>query len=62
VTRYVSLGSICGTAALAGYAFLHGAPPSVSWAATAAGTLIVFRHRANLARIANGTESRVGSR
>ncbi len=60
VTRYASISSILGTATLAVLAFLGGAPPVVSGAAAGLTMLIVWKHRANLQRIAHGTETRLG--
>jgi glycerol-3-phosphate acyltransferase PlsY len=60
VTRYVSLSSIIGTATLAVLAFFSGAPPVVSRAAAGMAVLIAWKHRANLQRIALGTENRLG--
>lgn len=60
-TRYVSVGSIAGTTALAALAFLRGAPPGVAWAATGVGLLIVWKHRGNIGRLMKGTEGRVGA-
>jgi len=61
-TRYVSLGSIAATVALPPMAWWAGAPPAVVGAAAGTGTLILFRHRANLRRLRLGTERRVGAR
>jgi acyl phosphate:glycerol-3-phosphate acyltransferase len=61
-TRYVSLGSIAATVALPPMAWWVGAPPAVVGAAAGTGTLILFRHRANLRRLRLGTERRVGAR
>jgi glycerol-3-phosphate acyltransferase PlsY len=61
-TRYVSLASIAGTLVLAFAAFLLGAPGPVVRAAAGLALLIVWKHRANLQRIAHGTESRIGAR
>jgi acyl phosphate:glycerol-3-phosphate acyltransferase len=61
-TRYVSLGSIAATVALHPMAWWVGAPPAVVGAAAGTGTLILFRHRANLRRLRLGTERRVGAR
>lgn len=59
-TRYVSLGSIAGAVALAGFALVErGAGPVATGAAFTA-ALIVFRHRSNLRRIVTGTERRAG--
>jgi acyl phosphate:glycerol-3-phosphate acyltransferase len=60
LSRYVSLGSVAGTLALAATAFVAG-PPAVAWAATAIGVLIVVKHRSNLERLVRGAESRLGS-
>jgi glycerol-3-phosphate acyltransferase PlsY len=69
VTRYVSLGSIAAAAAVpplaAGYARIGLAPPlaPVTLAlVVAAVATVLFRHRANLARLRAGTERRLGSR
>ena len=62
VSRYVSLASIAGTLVLAVAAFLLRAPTPVVSSAAGMAVLIVWRHRANLQRIAHGTESRLGAR
>jgi glycerol-3-phosphate acyltransferase PlsY len=59
-TRVVSLGSVAATVTLPSVAWLTGSPPSILAAATGTGVLILFRHRANLRRIAGGTERRMG--
>ncbi len=59
-TRYVSVGSCVGAAALAAATFVLGALPAVAWSSTAAATLIVWKHRANLRRVLAGTERRLG--
>jgi glycerol-3-phosphate acyltransferase PlsY len=60
VTRYVSVGSMAGAVSLAGAAFILGSPPPVAWAATGAAALVVWRHRGNIVRLAQGREGRVG--
>jgi acyl phosphate:glycerol-3-phosphate acyltransferase len=62
VTRYVSLGSMAGAIVLAASAAALGAPWPVWLAAAAMASLIVWKHRGNLRRLAAGTESRIGSR
>lgn len=62
VTRYVSLGSMLGAVSLAVVAALGGAPPPVWAAAASMALLIVWKHRANIQRLAAGTESRIGRR
>lgn len=62
LTRYVSLASVAATLALPPVAWWSGAPNAVVAAASGAGALILFRHRANLRRLYSGTERRVGTR
>lgn len=59
-TRIISLGSVAATVTLPSVAWLAGAPSSVLVAAIGCAALILFRHRANLRRIALGTERRMG--
>ena len=59
LSRYVSLGSVAGTIALAAAAFAYGTAP-VAWSATAIGALVIAKHRGNLQRIWRGSERRVG--
>jgi glycerol-3-phosphate acyltransferase PlsY len=62
-TRFVSLGSMLGMAALpllAGLVF--SAPASIVAAAAATAVLIVWKHRENIARLSKGQERRLGSR
>jgi acyl phosphate:glycerol-3-phosphate acyltransferase len=61
LTRVVSLGSVAATVTLPSVAWLTGSPPPVLAAALGTGTLILFRHRANIRRMALGTERRMGS-
>jgi acyl phosphate:glycerol-3-phosphate acyltransferase len=60
-TRYVSLASVAATLALPPVAWLAGAPARVVVVAAGTGTLILFRHRANVRRLLAGTERRMGS-
>jgi glycerol-3-phosphate acyltransferase PlsY len=62
ITRYISLGSILATLALGPLAWTTGAPPEAIAAAGAVGTLIVLRHRANIGRLREGSERRIGQR
>jgi glycerol-3-phosphate acyltransferase PlsY len=62
VTRYVSVGSIAAATTLVAAAFALGSPPAVAWSAAFVAGLVVWKHRGNLQRLANGTESRVGGR
>ncbi len=62
LTRYASLGSMAGASALALGALLTHAPAALTWAATVTALLIIWKHRANIRRLAAGTERRVGAR
>ena len=62
LTRVISLGSVVATVTLPSVAFAAGAPKSVLIAAFGVASLILFRHRANIRRIASGTERRMGAR
>jgi acyl phosphate:glycerol-3-phosphate acyltransferase len=61
-TRYVSAGSMAGAVALAALAAATGAPWPVWTAAAAMAALIVWKHRGNIRRLLDGTESRLGRR
>jgi acyl phosphate:glycerol-3-phosphate acyltransferase len=62
ITKYISVGSVLASAALPAIAYAMGAPLPIVSAAAAAATLIVFRHRSNIARVWLGTERRIGVR
>jgi len=62
LTRLISLGSVAATVTLPSVAWAFGAPTSVFAAALGVALLIVFRHRANIRRIAVGAERRFGER
>jgi len=61
-TKYVSAGSVLATLSLPPIAYATGSPAAAVLAACAAAALILFRHRANLARLRAGTERRIGAR
>ncbi len=62
LTKYISLGSLLASIALPPLAYAAGSPASAVMAAVAAASIIVFRHRSNLARLRSGTERRIGMR
>jgi len=62
LTKYISLGSVLASLALPPLAYALGSPASAVGAALAAATIIVFRHRSNVARLRTGTERRIGAR
>ena len=61
LTRYVSVGSVAAAAALAALAFALGSPAAVAWSAAFVAALVIWKHRGNLRRVAEGTESRVSA-
>ena len=61
-TKYISLGSVVACVALPAIAYATGSPIVIVAVACAAATIIVFRHRSNLARLRTGTERRIGAR
>jgi glycerol-3-phosphate acyltransferase PlsY len=56
--RYASLASIAGGLALPVFAYVYGYPTEVVVFGVIAAAAILFLHRANLARLRSGTESR----
>jgi glycerol-3-phosphate acyltransferase PlsY len=61
-TRYVSLASVLSAVALPLALWRLGARPEVLSVGVALAALVLFRHRANLGRLAGGRESRVSFR
>ena len=62
LTRYVSLGSIVASLVLPLASYLTGASPVFVFCAVGVASLILIRHRTNLARLQAGTERRLGHR
>jgi glycerol-3-phosphate acyltransferase PlsY len=62
LTRYVSLGSILASLAFPVLVLATGGPAGVFAVSLALAALIVFQHRGNIARLAAGTERRLGGR
>lgn len=62
ITRYISIGSMAGAAALTIVAAAAGQSLAVTIGAAIAAALIVLGHRDNLARLRAGTERRIGLR
>jgi glycerol-3-phosphate acyltransferase PlsY len=61
-TRYISLGSVAGSAILAPLAYVFGAPEVTVIAAILVAAIVVHRHRSNLRRVFAGVERRLGQR
>jgi glycerol-3-phosphate acyltransferase PlsY len=62
VTKYVSFGSIVASLALPPIVYASGGEAPAVYAALAIASLVVFRHRTNVARLRAGTERRIGAR
>lgn len=58
LSRYVSLASICAAAALPVAAWWTGSGPLLTGVGLALGALAIFKHRANIRRLLDGTEHR----
>jgi glycerol-3-phosphate acyltransferase PlsY len=59
-TRYVSLASICGSAALPPATWLTGGSVTLIIITAAMASLAIYKHRANIRRLLSGTENRIG--
>ena len=62
VSRYVSLASISGAAALPVAAWMTQAPRAVFWLSLLLALLAIGKHHSNIRRLLAGTESRLGTR
>jgi glycerol-3-phosphate acyltransferase PlsY len=62
VSRFVSLGSISAVLALPALVASFGAAPAVVIGACLTALLVGLRHRANIRRLLDGSERRLGSR
>jgi glycerol-3-phosphate acyltransferase PlsY len=62
VTRFISAGSMAGAVLLPLVAAIQHAPTVVVAAAIVCAVIVIGRHRENLARLASGTERRIGMR
>lgn len=61
-TRFISVGSVAAAMSLPLVSAWAGAPVVTTAGAAIAAALILHRHRDNLARVAAGTERRIGQR
>ena len=58
-TRYVSLGSIIGAAAVPVFAWIFDCPAEYIAFGCLAAAFIIYRHKSNIGRLLNGTESKI---
>jgi len=59
ITRYVSLGSILGAICAATTGFILGYPLPYALFGLLACAFVILRHKANIGRLLNGTESKI---
>jgi glycerol-3-phosphate acyltransferase PlsY len=62
LTGYVSVGSLVTAVAIPSMAFAFGEPWPVKAVLIAAALLVIWRHRANVARLRRGSENRINVR
>ena len=62
VTRYVSLGSICAAFALPFAVWLTTRAVRLTVITAVLGALAIYKHRANIKRLLEGTENRIGKK
>jgi len=62
LTRYISLASMLGVGAGAGLMYLFGTPMPFALAMTLVTAIVVVRHAANIQRLLNGTERKIGQK
>jgi glycerol-3-phosphate acyltransferase PlsY len=62
VSRYVSVASIAAAIALPAAAWLTPNSLTLRLVTTALGLLVIWKHKGNIGRLLNGTESRVGGK
>ncbi|MEI8040633.1 MAG: glycerol-3-phosphate 1-O-acyltransferase PlsY [Verrucomicrobiota bacterium] len=62
VSRYVSLASICAALALPFAAWLHHESRTIIIVTFALAALAIYKHKANIKRLMNGTENRIGTK
>jgi glycerol-3-phosphate acyltransferase PlsY len=61
-SRFISVGSMAAALTLAVWTIATDAPMAVGIGAALAAAMVIVAHRANLARLAAGTERRIGQR
>lgn len=61
-SRIVSLSSIMGAIGTSGLMFAFGQPLAYELFSIAGGLFVIVRHRANIQRLLNGTEPRIGEK
>lgn len=62
ISRIVSLSSIIGAIGVSGLMFAFGQPLAYELFGIAGGVFVIVRHRANIQRLLNGTEPKIGEK
>lgn len=60
LTRFVSLGSLAAVAAYPVFSTVLGAGPQITWVGVFVFVLVTIQHRANIRRLLDGNESKLG--
>jgi acyl phosphate:glycerol-3-phosphate acyltransferase len=60
ISRFVSLASVCASATLPFAAWMTGESPTMILITGGLAVLAIYKHRTNIKRLLNGTESRIG--
>ncbi len=62
ISRYVSLGSICGATLFPFMFLIFDKPQSLVVMGFMLAVLVIYRHRENIQRLRNGSESKIGKK
>jgi glycerol-3-phosphate acyltransferase PlsY len=60
-SKYVSLASIAAALILPFAVWFFNGSPTMTWAMTALSLLAIYKHKANIQRLLNGAENRIGA-
>lgn len=62
ITKYVSVSSMLGAVAFVVFTFVFGAAPEIKWFSILVALIIIVRHKANIKRLMEGTENKIGQK
>jgi len=62
ITKYVSVSSMLAAAAFVIFTFVFGEAPEIKWFSILVALIIIVRHKANIKRLAEGTENKIGQK
>lgn len=61
-TKYVSVSSMLGAISFVVFTFVFGEAPEIKWFAVLVALIIIVRHKANIRRLMEGTENKIGQK